>query len=298
MALSSQNESVIDQIFDRAVEQNPHASEILKAFKPIIVKQRQLVAGATLKAMDFAAVDQDKLKAGVPVIRQINLLGDDEDIKRLTLDLAEAVKEGMPALADGLDRFCDLIQKDKINPAGYLRALEGGENNPEKWLKDLNDAPSNASFLMSLVSRVVLEKRAGEITGALGKIEWEKGYCPICGDFPSIALIEEEGGKRFLHCSSCGYDWRYTRVICPYCGQEAQQGMDYYYIEKKTQEAAFTCENCKKYLVTLYRVGHLLARDLDVSAISLVHLDIIMQDKGYEPMSVCALECFKVMGKR
>jgi FdhE protein len=40
--------------------------------------------------------------------------------------------------------------------------------------------------------------------------------------------------------------------------------------------------------VTLYRVGHVLPRDMDVSAITLVHLDMIMQDKGYEPMVVCA----------
>ena len=34
---------------------------------------------------------------------------------------------------------------------------------------------------MSLVVRVVLEKRAKEIMEALGAFDWEKGYCPICG---------------------------------------------------------------------------------------------------------------------
>jgi len=27
---------------------------------------------------------------------------------------------------------------------------------------------------------------------------------------------------------------------------------------------------------------------MDISAISLVHLDMIMQDKGYKPMTACA----------
>ena len=140
---------------------------------------------------------------------------------------------------------------------------------------------------MSLVSRVALEQRAKEITLALGAFDWEKGYCPICGSFPSIALIEEEGGKRFLHCSSCGHDWRFTRVICPYCENEAEQGMDYFYIENKTQESAFVCDKCKKYLVTLYRAGNVFARDMDIAAISLIHMDMIMQEKGYEPMTSC-----------
>jgi len=294
MTLSSKDASAIGQIVDRAIEQNPHAADILNAFKPIIARQRQLAADAQLKSIDCSAIDKGKLKAGVPVIRQISLPGGDEDLKRVTLEMAAAVKEGMPALGEGLDHFCDLIQKGKIFPADYFRTTEGGKNNAaEDWVKDLKITPSNASFLMHLVSRVVLEQRAGEITKVIGPFDWEKGYCPICGDFPSIALIEEEGGKRFLHCSSCGYDWRFTRVICPYCEHEGQQGMDYYYIENKTQESAFTCEKCKKYLVTLYRAGHLLARDMDVSAIALIHLDMIMQEKGYEPMTVCLWNVLK-----
>ena len=294
MILSSKDTSAIGQIVDRAIEQNPHAGEILKAFKPIIAAQRRLAAEVPLKSVDCSAIDKEKLKAGVPVIRQINLLGADEDLKQVALEMAVAVKEGMPALAEGLDRFCDLIRNGKISPADYFNVSDSGESKTaEGWLKDLKVAPSNASFLMNLVSRVILEQRAGEITKTLGSFSWEKGYCPICGDFPSIALIEEEGGKRFLHCSSCGYDWRFTRVICPYCEHEGQQGMDYYYIENKTQESAFTCDKCKKYLVTLYRAGHLLARDMDISAIALMHLDMVMQDKGYEPMTVCAWNVLK-----
>lgn len=289
MILSSKEPSAIGQIVDRAIEQNPHAGQILKAFKPIVARQRQLTAEAKLKNIDSSAIDKEKLKAGVPVIRQIDLQGTDDEVRQITLDLVAAVKEGMPALAEGLDRFCDLIQNGKVSPADYFKGMQGSESQVAKaWGQDLNVTPSNAFFLMNLVSRVVLEKRADEVTKALGAFAWEKGYCPICGDFPSIALIEEEGGKRFLHCSSCGYDWRFTRVICPYCEHEGQQGMDYYYVENKTQESAFTCEKCKKYLVTLYRAGHLLARDMDVSAIALVHLDMIMQEKGYEPMTTCA----------
>ncbi len=281
-------------IIERAIEQNPHAAELLKAFGPVIVRQRQLAEAASLKPLDYSPVDKTKLKAGVPVIRQMNLLGENENLKEITLSLAQAVKEGMPALTEGLDRLSDLIRQGKINPVDYFDASAAGENKAaERWGNDLKVSPSNASFLMNLVSRVVLEQRARELTAALGAFEWEKGYCPICGDFPSIALIEEQGGKRFLHCSSCGYDWRFTRVMCPYCEKEAQQGMDYFYVENKTQESAFVCDQCKKYLVTLYRAGHLLARDMDVSAISLAHLDMIMQDKGYDPMTACPWNILK-----
>jgi FdhE protein len=280
---------VMDQILDRAIEQNPHSSELLKAFGPIIARQRQLTNSIDLPKLDYSSVDKAKLQAGVSVISQINLFSPDDPLTEIALFLVSAVKESMPTLAEGLDRLSDLISKGKLCLADYFEAHPGNENKAmESWVNDLKISPSNATFLLSLVARILLERRAKEITETMGAFAWEKGYCPICGEFPSIALIEEEGGKRFLHCSSCGRDWRFTRVVCPYCENEAQQGMDYFYVENKTQESAFVCDKCKKYLVTLYRAGHLHARDLDISAISLVHLDMIMQDKGYESMTACA----------
>jgi FdhE protein len=279
----------IKNIIARAVEQNPQSKDILKAFEPIIVKQRQLAAQSSLKKLDCSLIDKEKLKAGVPVSRQINLFLPEDSLKEIAISLASAVKEGMPQLTEDIDLISGLIKEGKINPADYFKASPDDENKTaDGWINDLKISPSSVSFLMSLVSRVALEQRAKEITAALGAFDWEKGYCPICGEFPSIALIEEEGGKRFLHCSSCGQDWRFTRISCPYCEKETRQDMEYFYVENKTQEAAFVCDQCKKYLVTLYRAGKVFARDMDISAISLIHMDIIMQGKGYEPMAICA----------
>lgn len=279
--------SEIKNIIDRALQQNPENKEIIKAFAPIIIMQRQLARQSSLKKIDCSLIDKEKLKAGVPVINQINLFLPEEPLKEVALSIASAIKEGMPKLAENIDKISALIQEGKINPADYFKESNDSESKTAAgWEDKLKISPSNASFLMSLVGRVVLERRAKEITEALGKFDWEKGYCPICGSFPSIALIEEEGGKRFLHCSSCGHYWRFTRVSCPYCEKETVQGMEYFYVENKTQEAAFVCDKCKKYLVTIYRAGKIFARDMDVSAISLIHMDIIMQGKGYEPMTV------------
>jgi len=284
---TNEETSNLHEIIMRAVEQNPQNSEILKAFEPIIARQRQLAAQSFFKSLDCSLIDKEKLKAGVPVSRQINLFLPEDSLKEIAISLAFAVKEGMPQLAENIDQISGLIKEGKINPKDYFKVSADGENKATDGWACLKISPSNASFLMILISRVALEQRAKEITTALGEFDWEKGYCPICGSFPSIALIEEEGGKRFLHCSLCGHDWRFTRVICPYCENEAEKGMDYFYIEKKTQESAFVCDKCKKYLVTIYRAGSLFARDMDIAAISLIHMDMIMQEKGYDPMVSC-----------
>ncbi|NLX53435.1 MAG: formate dehydrogenase accessory protein FdhE [Deltaproteobacteria bacterium] len=294
MILSSQAASEVPAIIDRAIEQNPHAENLLRAFGPIILRERELAAGLALPPLDVSQIDREKLSSGVSVIRQINLIPDGEDFKEVALAMAAAVKEGLPSLADDMNRLGEWIAQGKIQPADVLKfSARHEEGAADAVWKTLPASPSNASFLMSLVARVVFEARAIEVAKALGAYAWEKGYCPVCGTFPSIALIEEQGGKRFLHCSACGQDWRYTRVSCPYCEKEAPGGMEYFYVENKTQESAFICDQCKKYLVTLYRAGHVLARDMDVSAISLVHLDMIMQDKGYQPMTPCPWNVLK-----
>ncbi len=293
--MSSHTEtSVMNQIIDRAIEQNPHSIELIKAFGPVIKRQRHLTDSMTLPKLDYSSVDREKLRAGVSVIQQLSLFSPDDPFTEIALSLTSTMKEGMPKLAQEVDRLSGLISKGQLRLADYFAAHPGDENKAmAHWGNDLKISPSNASFLLSLTARVLLERRAREITKALGDFVWEKGYCPICGEFPSIALIEEEGGKRFLHCSSCGQDWRFTRVVCPYCEKEAQKEMDYFYVENKTQESAFVCDQCKKYLVTLYRAGRLHPRDMDISAISLVHLDMIMQDKGFEPMTTCPWNILK-----
>ncbi len=283
----------IEKIINRATEQSPHTKVILKSFEPIIIAQKKLARETFFENIDFSLIDKEKLKKGIPVNKQMRLLTGGTSFANIVIALASSIGHGMPSLAKEMDNFCDLVINQKINLNVWINAYPG--NNDAiitSWREKHNVQSKPISFLMSQALRVIFERRASEIVALLGEFEWDKGYCPICGAFPSLALIEEAEGKRFLHCSSCGCDWRFTRIICPYCENEAPEGMDYFYVENKTQEAAFICDKCKKYLVTLYRAGKLFARDMDVSAISLIHLDMIMQDKGYTPMATCPWNVF------
>lgn len=283
--IQKQEFSDIEEIIKRAIEQNPHSRDILKAFQPIIVRQRRLAMPDSTVALDFSTIDKEKLKAGVPVIGQIDLLIPHETLGEIVLSLASSVEAGMPSQKKEIEKFSALFKNGKINLSDYFEAYpDQKEQTIDRWVEELQIMRAPVSFVLGLVARVILERRKKQIIEKLGEFLWEKGYCPICGEFPSIALIEEKGGRRFLHCSGCGHDWRFTRVVCPYCENEAPQGMSYFYIEDKQQEAAFICEKCRKYLITLNRVGDLFARDMDIAAISLIHLDMIMQDKKYEPM--------------
>ena len=104
----------------------------------------------------------------MPVSRQINLFLPEDSLKEIALSLASAVKEGMPQLAENIDQISDLIKEGKINPKDYFKVSPDGENKATDGWEDLKISPSNASFLMSLVSRVVLGTTGKRNNGGAG----------------------------------------------------------------------------------------------------------------------------------
>ena len=119
---TNEETSEIKNIIERAIEQNPQNSEIIKAFAPIITRQRQLAEQIFFKELDCSLIDKEKLKAGVPVSNQIDLFLPEDPLKEMALSLATAVKEGMPNLPKISIKFPALIQEGKINPRISLSA--------------------------------------------------------------------------------------------------------------------------------------------------------------------------------
>jgi FdhE protein len=293
MFSSYENPHLIDKMITQAMENFPHSREILSALKPAIMARIRIVGSLKLKDIDYRKIDQERLKGGIPIIKQTDLLTEDIPVHDIALAVIPGLKQGLQALAEELSLIEKQIIESNIDLHDYLRAYpEKAAKIVDEWASRFSVKPSTINILCATVVRIFLEKRATEIINHLQDIVWHKGYCPICGAFPSLSLIQEKGGQRWLHCSQCGHEWKFSRVICPYCEHEGQEGMTFFFVEDRNQESAIICDKCNKYLVTLNKVGDLDDRDFEVSAISLIHLDMIMQDKGYLPMTECAWNIF------
>ena len=281
----------IEQVMDDITEKNPHCKDIINAFRPIIVERYRLIEKLTLQNTDTPKIDKQKFKGGVPVIRQTALFRSDDPWEGIALSLIPAMRRGLPTLQDDLNKMEVSIKSGKINFYDYFKSSSGkGEKIIDGWASEFNIKALAIVFLVRSIARIILEKRSKYIEWKGDN--WEKGYCPVCGTFPSIAMIKEKIADRWLHCSQCGYEWKFSRVLCPYCEDQAYEEMPFFFVENKDKECAYACEKCKRYLITLNRISDLIVRDLDISAISLTHLDIIMQNKGFQPMATCEWNVF------
>ena len=86
-----------------------------------------------------------------------------------------------------------------------------------------------------------------------------------------VLLPEGDGAKRFLLCSFCSQEWEFRRILCPTCGEEAEDKLPVYVAEQLPHVRVEACETCKFYLrtVDLTKDGHAVPLVDDLAAIPL-----------------------------
>ncbi len=77
--------------------------------------------------------------------------------------------------------------------------------------------------------------------------------CPLCGARPLLGVLrpEGDGGKRFLLCSFCFWEWDFRRILCPFCGEEQENKLPVYVAEQFPHTRVEICDTCKFYLRTI-----------------------------------------------
>lgn len=279
--------SGLEKQIGEMIEKNPHSQNILCAFKAILFKRKNLAEKRICMSVDVSNIDKIRLQGGVPVSRQTALIHPDEPWKEIALAMIPSVTSGFPALTEDLKNIEAGIRDGHVNLKDYFTSFPDlDEEIVQNWTTTLKIWPVSLHLLLISILRPVLEMKARDVVVKLGDFSWDKGYCPICGTFPDIAVIKDKITQRWLHCPRCRHAWHFNRVLCPYCEHEGkEEGTTYFFIEGKEQETAFICEQCNRYMLTLNRVSDLGDRDLDVTSIELTHLDMIMQEKGYTPVT-------------
>ncbi len=278
----------LEEIIDAAIRNNPHSKEIINAFKPLLIEKIRLMEKLDLDGRKTPDLGESGLKNGVPLMRQNDCMPDKDACEMITLSVLPALQQGFPQISSELDKLSMGIKEGSIILPEYfaLASDEGGEL-VDKWIAKTGISGHVLRFAARITGRIHLEKIAVTWADLIKDLPWEKGYCPICGSLPMIAKVREKIGTRLLHCSQCGHEWTFSRVICPACEGKDQKAMTYFFVDDNNKDCAFVCEKCKRYLITVNQVSDLADFNAEASALSLVHLDVLMQEKGYRPMAEC-----------
>jgi len=110
---------------------------------------------------------------------------------------------------------------------------------------------------------------------------WNRGYCPVCGSWPSLAHHTETG--RMMTCSFCASRWQVTLPECPFCGAAGPFGQ--VAMPGVATERLVICQNCHHYLGEI--VGEPFpGMSPEVEALSLAPLEFLVRQQGGSPANL------------
>jgi FdhE protein len=258
----------------------PHYGELLDILGEILILREEY--RRKMKKVIFPIDEglmETKITGGLPLI----------DFSAGTFDLTEP-RQYFTALLEIAEKRAPGETKE------VLQMIQDGSFNFEKMISDsfnsiqdddlAEDIDDDVIDLVDLFLeeslRPALEKVVEKYGKSIAKSGWAEGYCPICGKEPKIGEIREEEGRRFLFCTQCGFEWRFMRIKCPFCGNEEQQTLAYFSIEGEERYRVDVCNECKRYIKTVDFRETREEANLDVEDIATLHLDMLANEEGYE----------------
>lgn len=262
---------------------HPHNAELLRVFVPLVRAQKQCLEDAD--AVELPQIDTALFSAGKSWMQADEIPYTDGFLKKSITKVANAAIKAMPQQKEA---FAGLKQFLRSNPAAARELialrLRNSLDKADKWAAKHAQPADPAAMLAMLLGGVVAQRFERAARGT-DLPSWSKGHCPVCGSSPHGSLLKEKEGRRFLHCSLCGHQWRYSRTACPACDQEAGDKLSLFFLEDTPDERAEACDICKHYLLSLdTRNLSAVELPLELHFMCMAPLDLLMQEKGYSPV--------------
>ena len=262
-------------------KKKPSYKEMLDFYQEIREEQDKMKSSLTLGPIALKKEWKDLLmKEGFPLLEKKDFPLDIEASLSLFKSLCQIGKEANPHMAEQVKKIEKAMSEKKID-LGILFKEEGNEQIVEGIAKELGLDKKILLFFIHSSLKPSIETGVEQLSREIETETWMKGQCPICGSLPSLSLLKEEVGKRFLLCSHCGYQWRIDRIICPFCNNRDQESLQFFYAEEEKTHRIDLCDKCHQYIKTI-DLRTLGETDLPLEDLATLHLDITASKKGYK----------------
>lgn len=138
-------------------------------------------------------------------------------------------------------------------------------------------------FLGLQLGNPIFELYAGKVREKIDLDNWLKGFCPVCGSSPAMAYLRNDDGKRILWCQFCGTEWSFLRLKCPFCSNEDQKTLRYFFTDEREPRRVHVCDKCKKYVKTIDQRKMEKPEELDLhwESVDTLFLDLLARKDGY-----------------
>ena len=151
-------------------------------------------------------------KEGFSLLQKQHFPLDIEASAALFQILCQIGKDANPHMAEQVRKIEEVLNSRRIDLKELFK--KGIEGQRIEQIADESGLDRKGCLLLIEESaRPSVEAGMEQLRTELDPENWPRGYCPVCGSLPSLSLLKEEVGKRYLLCSFCGYQWRTDRLL-------------------------------------------------------------------------------------
>jgi len=262
-------------------KKRPGYEEILDFYYKIKEEQKRIKTSLNIKPV-LLKKERKKLltQEGFPLLQREDFPLDMEASVTLFQSLCQIGRKANPHLSEQVRKIEEALDQKRID----LKELLKEKNREKKADQITNELGLDQKVFIFLIQNSIqpsIEVTVEKLRNELENKTWLKGYCPMCGSLPSLSLLREEVGKRYLLCSYCGYAWQIDRVVCPFCNNHEQDSLHYFYGEGEESYRIDLCDQCHQYIKIL-DLRKMEAPDYSLEDLATLHLDLLASQKGYK----------------
>ena len=181
-----------------------------------------------------------------------------------------------------LSAHLGIVARERVDPLALI--LAGVERDPDTLdalAGRLSVSPDTVAVLAQLSALPLLLHAARTLTPD-GSRTWQRGYCPVCGAWPSLVEMRGIQRERHMRCGCCGGDWLLPVLRCAFCDETDHRKLGSLLSEGDGQQTRVeTCTTCRGYLKSVTTLSLLPFTVLASKDMSTVAFDLAAQERGF-----------------
>lgn len=266
---------------ERLIKENNDLEPILKFYGHLLEKQESSRPDDLSTLIDISKNSiKDRLADGSPLI---------DPSKTALLDLRNSIDLFfiiLELIKDASDQFRHQAEemRAKIKRTDIETAMKAVLSGNEEELRRLTERSALSEEMLFLLAGLSLAPSLRFLSSMVQDnfdiVWWDEPFCPICGERPNMANLEEEG--RHLYCTFCWMEWKYKGPGCLLCGIDDKKMVGLLRIRDEDGYHLSICGNCNGYIKLIDR--RYLSKEMDRRIINIVSLplEIIARQKGHK----------------
>lgn len=159
-------------------------------------------------------------------------------------------------------------------------AVPQASTNDRAHAFEASSHPAILDQILALAIRPFLVRCAEAVIPRIDLSGWHRGYCPLCGWDPEMAVITP-AAERLLLCGRCTTSWKFDPIACPFCANADRTRITSFATRDGRYRLA-GCDGCQRY-IKAYDSRHATRPVLPiVDAVAMLPLDAEAIKRGYE----------------